>query len=133
MLVTGYILAATLLVNEAQPAAQSYSQYIDAETGVVKRPEGEGWADPYGDGVWRSSWFYASLLAIRSKDQALYEKLQTEHGVSADQAGLFLTYFRDHCTGGEEWKLPKNDSQKFSRDQPHSAPVPARLRQRLRT
>lgn len=52
----------------AQPSPQQYSQYIDGQTGVVKRPEGEGWTDPYGDGVWRSSWFYASLLVIRAKD-----------------------------------------------------------------
>lgn len=33
---------------------QSYSQYIDEESAVVKRPEGEGYDDPYSDGVWRS-------------------------------------------------------------------------------
>jgi hypothetical protein len=117
MLVSMYVLAPILFIGEARADAQRCSQYIDAESGVVKRPEREGWTDPYGDGVWRSSWFYASLLVIRAKDPGVYDRLRTEHGVSTDQAGLFLAYFRDHCTGGDEWKLPKNDSQKFSRDQ----------------
>lgn len=116
----GVILLAVLVSSfgdGAPPANQRYAQYIDAETGVVKRPEGEGWSDPFGDGVWRSSWFYGSLLAIRAKDPQTYEGLRKDHGIEAAQAGQFLTYFRDHCTGGDEWTLPKNPSQKFSRDQ----------------
>lgn len=96
---------------------QKYSQYIDAESAVVKRPEGEGWSDPFGDGVWRSSWFYASLLIIQANDADEYARLQSEHGVDTALAGKFLTYFRDHCLGDHGWRLPKNESQKFSRDQ----------------
>ncbi len=96
---------------------QKYSQYIDPESAVVKRPEGEGWSDPYGDGVWRSSWFYASLLIIQANDPDEYARLQSEHAVDTALAGQFLTYFRDHCLSDHGWRLPKNESQKFSRDQ----------------
>ena len=102
---------------EVQPQGQRYSQYVDDETGVVKKPERDGFDDPFGDGVWRSSWFYASLLVIQSKDPATYQRLQKDHGVDVAQATRFLRYFRDHCTNGDEWKLPKNNEQKFSGDQ----------------
>lgn len=94
---------------------QKFGQYIDTETGVVKRPE--AWNDLFGDGVWRSSWFYASLLIIQKEDDNTYKRLQTEHKVDASMAGKFLKYFRDHSISDHDWKLPKNDSQKFSRDQ----------------
>lgn len=96
---------------------QKYSQYIDAESGVVRRPEGTAWTDPFGDGVWRSAWFYASLIVIQAKDAQLYARLQTEHEVDISLAGTFLRYFREHCISDHGWRLPKNDSQQFSRDQ----------------
>jgi len=102
---------------EKSPQNQRYAQYIDAETAVVKRPEGPGYDDPFGDGVWRSSWFYGSLLAIRIKDPVAYNRLKAEHGVDVSQAERFLGYFRDNCTSGDEWKLPKKDDEKFSGDQ----------------
>lgn len=111
------LLTSALLSGAGQPADQQFSQYIDGETGVVKRPEGEGWSDPYGDGVWRSSWFYGSLLVISNKDPGAYERLKKEHGVEIAQAEKFLRYFRDHCTSGDEWTIPKNPDQKFSGDQ----------------
>ncbi len=98
-------------------AKQTYTQYIDVESAVVKRPEGEGYDDPYGDGVWRSSWFYASLLVIHALDTGTYDWLQTDHQVDASLAGRFLTYFRDHCLSDDGWELPKNPQQIFSRDQ----------------
>lgn len=94
-----------------------YRRYVDEESAVVKRPEGDGWSDPFGDGVWRSSWFYASLLVIRALDAAAYARLRAEHQVDAALAGRFLTYFRDHCIGDDEWRLPKHPTQVFSRDQ----------------
>lgn len=97
---------------------QIYSQYIDAESAVVKRPEGGAWTDsPFGDGVWRSSWFYASLLVIRALDAATYEWLRTKHQVDATLTGRFLTYFRDRCLSDDGWQLPKHPEQAFSRDQ----------------
>jgi hypothetical protein len=96
---------------------QTYKQYIDQESAVVKKPEGEGWSDAYGDGVWRSSWFYASLLVIRHLDPGTYQWLQTTHGVNAALVGQFLTYFRNHCLSDHGWQLPKQPEQQFSRDQ----------------
>jgi hypothetical protein len=96
---------------------QKYIQYIDKETGVVKRPEGEGWTDPFGDGVWRSSWLYASLFVIHAKDKDAYDRLQSKHQIDLSLAGTFLNYFRDHCISDNGLRLPKNDSQEFSRDQ----------------
>jgi hypothetical protein len=96
---------------------QRYSQYIDAESGVVKRPEGKGWSDAFGDGVWRSSWFYASLLILKAKAPHEYASLQTEHGLDKSLVGRFLTYFRNHCLGDHGWRLPKQPEQDFSRDQ----------------
>jgi hypothetical protein len=97
---------------------QTYSQYIDTESAVVKRPEVGAWTDsPFGDGVWRSSWLYASLLVIRALDAATYDWLQSEHHVNASLAGRFLTFFRDHCLTEDGWQLPKHPEQAFSRDQ----------------
>jgi hypothetical protein len=97
---------------------QTYNQYIDAENAVVRRPEGDNWTDsPYGDGVWRSYWFYASLLVVSALDAATYDWLQTEHHVDASLAGRFLTHFRDHCLSDDSWQLPKHPEQAFSRDQ----------------
>ena len=99
-------------------AGQKYGQYVDQESGIVKRPEGGEWNDsPYGDGVWRSAWFYASVLVIRALDAHAYDELRSEHQVDAAQAGDFLTYFRDHSLSDDGWRLPKNLHQAFSRDQ----------------
>jgi len=103
--------------GELFAATQKYSQYIDAESAVVKRPEGPGWSDPFGDGVWRSSWFYSSLLIIKNKDVHGYDKLKSDHGIDERLVTQFLSYFRDHCTDPDEWSLPKNPTQKFSGDQ----------------
>lgn len=97
--------------------SQVYLQYIDNESGVVKRPEGTGWDDPFGDGVWRSSWFYSSLLIIRSRDHATYDQICNKHGLSEDLVERFLRYFRDHNAGTTGWALPKNPTQYFSGDQ----------------
>jgi hypothetical protein len=97
--------------------AQTYSQYLDAETCVIKRPEGDGWSDPFGDSVWRSSWFYASLIVLKEEDAKLYDSITKEHGISTDHAKQYLENFRNNNLGDEEWSLPKNPSQKFSRDQ----------------
>ncbi len=96
---------------------QQYGQYIDQESGVVKRPEGPGWTDPFGDGVWRSSWFFSSLLIIKAKDPATFQHICEQHGLAESQIQRFLVYFRDNCAGVDEWTLPKNPSQKFSGDQ----------------
>jgi hypothetical protein len=96
---------------------QTYLQYVDEESNVIKRPQGEGWSDPFGDGVWRSSWFYASLIVLKAEDPAAYGDLVQRHGVKAEQAKKFLEYFLANNTGSDEWTLPKNPSQKFSRDQ----------------
>jgi hypothetical protein len=96
---------------------QKYVQYIDQESGVVKRPEGEGWSDPFGDGVWRSSWFYASLLVIQNKDGATYDRLKAEHGVDISFSAKFLRFFRDNCISDTGWRLPKHSDQQFTRDQ----------------
>lgn len=98
--------------------SQQYAQYVDSETGVIKRPESVGvdWGDPFGDGVWRSAWFYASLIVIRALDAASYAKIKSEHGVDVSLAGQFLDYFQNHCTSNDGWQLPKTN-QVFSRDQ----------------
>src|SRR3990170_290310 len=96
---------------------QQYSRYIDQESAVVKRPEGPGWSDPFGDGVWRSSWFYGSLLIISAKDRPLYENIRDTHGVTIEDGREFLLKFRELNRGGHQWRLPKNATQKFSRDQ----------------
>jgi hypothetical protein len=98
-------------------AIQQYAQYIDQESAVVKRPEGSGWSDPFGDGVWRSSWFYSSLLIIKAKDAATFQHICGAHGLTESLITRFLSYFRDNCAGVDEWTLPKNPSQKFSGDQ----------------
>ncbi|MDD5269390.1 MAG: hypothetical protein PHO08_20125 [Methylococcales bacterium] len=97
---------------------QQYAQYVDSETYVIKRPDSNGvnWGDPFGDGVWRSSWFYASLIVIRALDAAAYAKIKSEHDVDVTLAGQFLEYFRDHCLSNGGWQLPKT-TQDFSRDQ----------------
>ena len=97
---------------------QQYAQYVDSETYVIKRPESNGvdWGDPLGDGVWRSSWFYASLIVIRALDAVTYAKIKSEHNVDVSMAGKFLEYFRDHCISNDGWQLPKT-TQEFSRDQ----------------
>jgi hypothetical protein len=96
---------------------QLYSQYIDAESGVIKRPEGQGWDDPFGDGVWRTSWFYSSLLILKGKDAALFASLIATHQLTEASIDRFVEYFLTHCTGSEGWSLPKNPSQLFSGDQ----------------
>jgi hypothetical protein len=101
----------------ASNASLNISQYLDSETAVMKRPEGEGWSDPFGDGVWRSSWFYASLVVIKGEQPRLYDAIEQDHGVGIEHAKQFLTGFRDNNTGRDEWTLPKNPRQKFSRDQ----------------
>ncbi len=98
-------------------STQKYSQYIDAESAVVKKPEGQGWEDPFGDGVWRSSWFYSSLLSIKAKDQLTYDKIKNDHSLDDTLVARFLGFFRDNCAGNDAWTLPKNPSQKFSGDQ----------------
>lgn len=98
-------------------ATQRYAQYIDQESAVVKRPEGAGWSDPFGDGVWRSSWFYSSLLIIKGKDTTAFQQICNDHGITEGLVGGFLSYFRDNCAGTDGWMLPKNPSQKFSGDQ----------------
>jgi hypothetical protein len=108
---------AAVLASTAQVEPQKYAQYIDADSAVIKRPEGTGWSDPFGDGVWRSSWFYSSLLIIKAKDKPTYDVVALAHGVDETLVAKFLTYFRDNCTGGDEWVLPKHPSQKFSGDQ----------------
>ena len=95
--------------------SQSFSQYIDSESGVVKKPD--GWEDPYGDGVWRSSWFYATLLILKAKDPAGFELLRNTHSLSDQGAEQFLKYFAENCLGQDEWTIPKNSKQKFSGDQ----------------
>lgn len=95
---------------------QRYSQYFDAETGVILRPPESAGFEPFGDGVWRSSWFYASLIVIAAKEAATYHKLQHEHGLNVSMAGKFLQHFRDNNIGDGGWTVPKAD-QKFSRDQ----------------
>ncbi len=58
----------------AQPTGgrQRYVQYVDPETGVMMRPSSHGFVEPFGDGVWRSSWFYSALLLIKCKEPAAY-------------------------------------------------------------
>lgn len=92
-----------------------YSQYLDQESGVIKRPE--PWGDVFGDGVWRSSWFYASLLIIRSLAPQQYTALVDTHGVDVSEAGTFLHFFRSHCLHADGWTMPKHSEQAFSRDQ----------------
>ena len=70
--------------------SQKYVQYLDAETAVVKRPEGPGWDDPFGDGVWRSSWFYSSLLIIKAKDQPTYGIMRERSGKVQRQPANYL-------------------------------------------
>src|SRR3954447_16487219 len=91
---------------EVPMADQKYSQYVDRESAVVKRPEGSGWSDPFGDGVWRSSWFYSSLLAVKGKDPATFTRICAGHGLDESLIAQFLTYFRDNCAGDDEWTLP---------------------------
>lgn len=97
--------------------SQRFSQYIDNESGVVKKPEGSGWDDAFGDGVWRSSWFYSSMLIIKSRDRAAFDKLCNDHEISEQLVERFLRYFRDHNTNADGWSLPKNPTQLFSGDQ----------------
>lgn len=97
-------------------SGQRYAQYFDPETGIIMRPPESAGFEPFGDGVWRSSWFYASLLAIAAKDATTYQKLQREHGVDVSMAETFLQYFRDNSISNGGWTVPKTD-QKFSRDQ----------------
>lgn len=94
---------------------QEYSQYVDSESGVIKRPP--GWANPFGDGVWRTSWFYASLIAIRALAPERYGEIEDAHGVSTSDAGTFLGFFRANCISNTGWTLPKHPEQQFSRDQ----------------
>jgi hypothetical protein len=96
---------------------QKYSQYVDEETAVVKRPEGRGWSDPFGDGVWRSSWFYASLLVIKAKDANAFRGVCDAHGLKEEAVHRFVDYFVEKCAGDSEWTLPQNLSQRFSGDQ----------------
>src|SRR4051794_23525090 len=64
----------------AQPAPTlKCGDYIERDTGLVTKPK--SWSDIYGDCVWRSSWLYASLLAIREKDPGLYKELRDKHGL----------------------------------------------------
>ena len=80
---------------------QKYSQYIDNESGVVKKPEGPDWDDPFGDGVWRTSWFYSSLLVMKAKDQKTFEQVCQDHELSEELVERFFRYFRDHCAGDD--------------------------------
>ena len=86
----------------------------------MKRPASSerptGWEDPFGDGVWRSSWFYASLLTLYAKEPAFYDKLSQEQKVDISLVKRFLAYFKDHCLGDSGWTMPHSD-QKFSGDQ----------------
>jgi hypothetical protein len=93
-----------------------YREYFDQESGLIKRPA--SWGNPFGDGVWRSSWFHASMLVIRALAPQHYAALLAEHGVDAAKAGSFLAFFRAHCLGGNNgWAMPKHPEQHFSRDQ----------------
>jgi len=98
-------------------AEDKYQQYIDKASGVVMKPDKDGFDDPYGDGVWRSSWFYGSLLIIKNKDAGTYNQIVQEHHLDMADLDKFLVYFRDNCTTGDQFTLPKNPSQKFSGDQ----------------
>jgi hypothetical protein len=94
---------------------QKYNQYLDEESGVIKQPD--PWGDPFGDGVWRSAWFYSSLIILRSLNTPLYNTITTTNGINAEGAGSFLNFFSQNCLSENGWALPKNPSQKFSRDQ----------------
>src|SRR5262245_35421649 len=74
---------------------QKYSQYLDPETGAITRPA--GWDDPFGDAVWRTSWFYSSLVVIRAIAPEEYANIASTHDISASTVATFLSYFRDHC------------------------------------
>lgn len=105
MLIISLILClATSACSEAQPPAQRHIQYIDAETRVVKRPEVESHDAPHRDGVWRSSWYDASLVDIQAKATGVYQRLESEHGVDFARGEPFLRYVRDRRTSGNEWK-----------------------------
>ncbi len=92
-----------------------YIEYLDQESGLIMRPP--SWSNPFGDGVWRSSWFHASMLVIRALAPQQHAALVAEHGVDASKAGIFLSFFRAHCLGGNGWAMPKHPEQHFSRDQ----------------
>ena len=94
---------------------QKYNQYVDPGTAIIQQPL--PWGDPFGDAVWRTSWFYSSLIVIRALDPDTHTDLVAAHDVDAAQAVSFLTFFRDHCLGDNGWEMPKNPGQKFSRDQ----------------
>lgn len=90
--------------------------YYDRDCGVVMKPAVMN-NDPYGDGVWRSSWVYASLLILREKSPSTYRLIERKHGLNADCARVFINYFVENCCTSSKWKLPKHPDQKFSRDQ----------------
>jgi hypothetical protein len=51
---------------------QKFAQYFDGETGVITRPPESAGYVPFGDGVWRSAWFYASLIVLKRAWQLLF-------------------------------------------------------------
>ncbi len=95
---------------------QKCAQYIDDASGVVKKPDAFD-NDPFGDSVWRSSWFYASLILLKALDPPTYQQIEQTHQVGVEGAGTFLSFFRQHCLESDGWSLPKNPTQRFSRDQ----------------
>src|SRR5437773_1314708 len=86
--------------------------YIDPATSVVTNP----YENPFDDSVWRSSWFYASLLVLRGKQPAAYNDIIALHGLPADATAKFLAYFSQHGVSDDGWTVIGSD-QKFSTDQ----------------
>lgn len=94
------------------PTSLKIGDYIDSASGIVTNPLD----DPFGDSVWRSSWFYASLLTICGLDRPTYVQIATDHGLDIGSAATFLNYFLKNGTGDSGWLVP-GSSQKFSTDQ----------------
>jgi hypothetical protein len=86
--------------------------YIDPATGVVRNP----FENPFGDSVWRSSWFYSSLMIIKARAPSVYSDIASTHGLDVASATTFLKTFADHATGSGGWTVI-GSTQKFSTDQ----------------
>ncbi|MES2792719.1 MAG: hypothetical protein V4719_24110 [Planctomycetota bacterium] len=96
---------------------QRYGDYVDPESRTILRLTGGSWDEnPFGDGCWRSSWFYASLLVIFENDRKAYDSIAKKHGVSIDDAFHFIKHFSAHCSTSHGFKLWKHDKP-FTRDQ----------------
>ena len=125
------LLLGLVITGALPPSPQKYAQYIDAESAVVKRPEGPGWDDPFGDGVWRSSWFYSSLLIVKAKDKVTYDNIRTMHGVDEKFVAQFIRYFHDHCTG-RRVDFAQEPDPKIFRGPACSTSLPLGKREQLR-